>query len=97
MEKLLEFFWLKRKEPQVAPRLKKPILVPVPNMAFQDFTLTKEYLTFLEERIAMHSEALIKGAWESEGEAKELVGYLRACEELKEKYQELYRQLYNNN
>ena len=63
---------------------------------FEDLTLTKEFIEYLDDRINFHVDALANGAWENETQARELVGKIRAFGEVKTKYQHLYKSLYNN-
>jgi hypothetical protein len=88
-------FWdsFKRTRPEGFP--KKVNLIQVPNNnSFEDLTLTKDFIDYVDEKIKINADALIGGAWEDEMQARELVGYLRACEELKNKYRNLYKALY---
>lgn len=92
----MEKYWFcLRKRKDNFPKNNKVNLIPVHSNSFEDLTLTQEYLKFIEDRIKFSSDLLIRGAWEDEGQAKDLVGYLRACEELKEKYKHLYKSLYS--
>lgn len=83
----------KRKPPSIYQ--KKVNLVQVPDShQFEDLTLTKDFISFIDEKIKISADMLMGGAWETDTEARELVGYLRACEELKAKYRNLYKALY---
>lgn len=88
------FLGLFNKKPKVSIR-KKVTLIPVPTQQFEDLTLTKEFLEYLEDQLARSTEALASGAWEDETQARELVGQIRAFHAVKTKYGQLYKALYN--
>lgn len=93
MESFFSKFTRQSKETKITVP-KKATLIQVNNQ-FEDLTLTKEFLEFLNTRVKLNLETLANGGWDDESQARELVGYLRACEEIRAKYENLYKSLYN--
>jgi hypothetical protein len=84
------------KKPPKSILEKKVNLIPVQDRnSFEDLTLTRDFIDFIDVKIKMNADALISGSWEDETQARDLVGYIRACEEIKVKYKNLYKALYS--